>query len=343
MIIWSWPWKLLLSSAGLPFHFCRLVLCAIFSLVFFLSHSFPRTGRRPCRITLFYASVISSLYRFIHGLDALSLSIQDRLWSSWAFWSLRGSPPPSLYPVGRLKESSVHRLRRSYLIDCHCIFFHRELFVPLHNNKAYCLRKFHRLKLKTFNDTHVFVYFVSLLVANIFQCVGTVINFEWVARGGVILGLTCGVQGMYQDSLFVISAVAYLPTLGAFKQLGNLGVSAWCRFSLRNCLEFGWDIPLRSLIIAMHVFNVLFLRIPVSKVIHIGAVCSVWSFVFFIVLIGRFATHRPELGPYFGISGAWWGGYPISYNYLISEIVGVGYRLTTPRPEYFWSTSSWAS
>lgn len=106
---------------------------------------------------------------------------------------------------------------------------------------------------------------------------------------------------------YIRSCLWYVPTPGAFKQLGNLGVSVWYRFSLWNCLEFGWDIPLRFLIIAMHVFNVLFLRIPVSKVIHIGAVCAAWSFVFLVVLIGRFATQRPELGPYFGISGAWWG------------------------------------
>lgn len=134
---------------------------------------------------------------------------------------------------------------------------------------------FHRLKLKTFNDTHLFAYFLSLLAANIFQCVGTVINFEWVAQGGVILGLTCTFQG-------------------AFKQAGNLAVSVW------------------SLIIAIHVFNVLFLRISVPKVIHIGALCFAWSFIFFIVLVGRFAMQRPELGPYYGISGAWcW----ISPNY----------------------------
>lgn len=207
--------------------------------------------------------------------------------------------------------------------------------------KSYCLRKFRRLKLKTFNDTHMFVYFISLLVANIFQCIGTVINFEWVARGGVILGLTCSVQGLYQDSRFVI--VAYVPTPGAFKQLGNLGVSVWCCSSSWNCLEFGWDIPFRSLIIAMHIFNVLFLRIPVSRAIHIGAVCSAWAFVFFIVLIGRFATQRAELGPYFGISGAWWGEYLTSYNHLISDIVGAGYRLITQRNEYFWSTYLWVS
>jgi hypothetical protein len=103
-----------------------------------------------------------------------------------------------LYSAGQLKESSVHRPRGSYLIDCDCISFHRELFVPLHNNKqVHRFRKFHELKLKTFNDTHLFVYFISLLVANIFQGIGTVINFAWVARGGVILGLTCGVQGVY--------------------------------------------------------------------------------------------------------------------------------------------------
>jgi len=34
------------------------------------------------------------------------------------------------------------------------------------------------------------------------------------------------------------------------------------------------------------------------------------------------------------------GGSPMSYTYLISEIVGVGYRLTTPMKGYFWSTSS---
>jgi len=76
-------------------------------------------------------------------------------------------------------------------------------------------------------------YLISLLVANIFQCTGTVINFEWVARSGVVLGLTCGVQGMYQALLFSTHTIfAYASTPGAFKQLVNLGVSVRCRLSL---------------------------------------------------------------------------------------------------------------
>ncbi|KAF8970402.1 hypothetical protein BDZ97DRAFT_1791193 [Flammula alnicola] len=83
---------------------------------------------------------------------------------------------------------------------------------------------FRRPNAKAFKNTHMFGYFTCLLVANILQSAGTAIDFEWVARGGVVDNFSCGLQG-------------------GIKHAGNFGASFW------------------SLIISVHIFLLVFLRI----------------------------------------------------------------------------------
>jgi len=144
-----------------------------------------------------------------------------------------------------------------------------------------CLFIFNRPRRRTFENPHMFGYFMSLLFANILQSTGTVMNFGWVGKGAVQAGTLCSTQA-------------------GIKHVGNLGSSIW------------------SLIIALHLFNILFLRIRATNIAFLGTVISAWSFILFIVLVGRFAIQKPEKGPYFGISGSWcW----ITSNYGVERVV----------------------
>ncbi len=51
-------------------------------------------------------------------------------------------------------------------------------------------------------------YFVSLLVANIFQSIGSAMNAKWIADRAVVEGDFCRLQG-------------------GIKQAGNVGMALW--------------------------------------------------------------------------------------------------------------------
>ncbi|KAH9477373.1 hypothetical protein JR316_0009579 [Psilocybe cubensis] len=121
-------------------------------------------------------------------------------------------------------------------------------------------------KRQTFQNSHMLGYFLSLLFANVLQSIASVMDFEWVAKGRVVSGGLCSSQG-------------------GIKQIGNLAASIW------------------SLIIAIHLFHVLFLRIRATRPVFIGAIISAWALVLLILFIGRFGFQREEKGPYFGIAG----------------------------------------
>ncbi|KAF8190170.1 hypothetical protein BJ912DRAFT_965883 [Pholiota molesta] len=126
----------------------------------------------------------------------------------------------------------------------------------------------HRPTAKTFKSTHLFGYFTCLLVANVIQSVGTMIDFEWIAKGGVVEGFACSLQG-------------------GLKQAGNLSASFW------------------SLVICVHIFLLLFFKIRSNRATFIALIVLTWTVVLLIPLIGRFVLQRPELGPYYGIAGEW--------------------------------------
>ncbi|KAJ7150858.1 hypothetical protein C8R43DRAFT_886991 [Mycena crocata] len=124
------------------------------------------------------------------------------------------------------------------------------------------------LRLQNYGNTHLNGYFRSLLVANALQAFGTVLNFRWVVERGVTNGPFCSAQG-------------------GIKQAGNVATALW------------------SLALAMHLFNMLFLRLKSSMVAFWGTIVAGWSIVVFIVLIGPTVIETSERGPYFGVSGAW--------------------------------------
>ncbi|KJA26878.1 hypothetical protein HYPSUDRAFT_63648 [Hypholoma sublateritium FD-334 SS-4] len=137
-----------------------------------------------------------------------------------------------------------------------------------------------RPKAKTFKTTHIFGYFMCLLAGNVIQTAGTVIDFEWIARRGAVDGFACSLQG-------------------GLKQAGDLSASFW------------------SLIISVHIFLLLFFQIRSNQAAFITVIVVTWSLVLLIVLVGRFAIQKEDLGSYFGISGQWcW----ISGNYQQERI-----------------------
>ncbi|KAF7338799.1 Git3 domain-containing protein [Mycena sanguinolenta] len=132
----------------------------------------------------------------------------------------------------------------------------------------------------SYGRTHIRGYFRSLLVANGVQAFGTVMNFKWAADNGVTTGTFCGLQG-------------------AIKQGGNVATALW------------------SFVLALHLFNVLFLRLQSTVTGFWCTIIGGWLLVILLVIIGPTAIQTPSRGPYFGISGDWcW----ITSNYRQEQI-----------------------
>ncbi|KAF5318852.1 hypothetical protein D9619_010962 [Psilocybe cf. subviscida] len=139
---------------------------------------------------------------------------------------------------------------------------------------------------RTFRGTHIFGYFFCLLLANAFQAVGSMVDFYWAARGGVFQGTGCEIQG-------------------ALKQIGDVGAALW------------------FLVIAIHVFTLVFLRRRSNKTTFIAIVSGVWILIAVWTLVARFGLQKSDLGPYFGVSKE---GCEISSGY-VGEIIFFEYFL----------------
>ncbi|KAJ4466285.1 hypothetical protein J3R30DRAFT_3351609 [Lentinula aciculospora] len=124
------------------------------------------------------------------------------------------------------------------------------------------------LKSSTYNRTHLFGYLTSLLLANGMLSVATVMSFDWIVQRKVTAGLFCTVQG-------------------ALKQAGNIATALW------------------SFIIALHLFNLLFLRSSAKKYAFWATIIGGWGVVAGVVAIGPTVIQTPERGPYYGITGPW--------------------------------------
>ncbi|KAK7683172.1 hypothetical protein QCA50_013845 [Cerrena zonata] len=121
----------------------------------------------------------------------------------------------------------------------------------------------------SYQNTHVVPYFVSLLVANVLQALGTCMNAKWVIEHTVEAGPFCSFQG-------------------AIKQVGNVGMALW------------------SFVLASHLFSLLFLRRKSTQRGLLMTLIGGWSVIIFIVAIGPIAIQTTKKrGPYFGPSGYW--------------------------------------
>ena len=135
-------------------------------------------------------------------------------------------------------------------------------------------------------SVNIMPYFVSLLIANLLQAVGAMINAKWITERAVEAGALCSFQG-------------------GVKQAGNVGTALWyvmCDFlsQKRNLRSFH-----RSFVLSVYVFRILFLRTMSSPVLRYVTLCIGWLAIVFVVAIGPIAIQTKERGPYFGPSGYW--------------------------------------
>jgi len=131
-----------------------------------------------------------------------------------------------------------------------------------------------------FVRTHVAFYFVSLLVSDILQSIGSIINAAWVRDKAVAYGTLCIAQGV-------------------IKHTADVAIALW------------------SLVIATNTFFVLFLRVDFKHYAMWLVMFSQWSLIGAIIIAGPATTSGSKTGPFYGISGYWcW----ISPNYKAQRI-----------------------
>ncbi|KAI0372075.1 hypothetical protein BV20DRAFT_941023 [Pilatotrama ljubarskyi] len=117
-------------------------------------------------------------------------------------------------------------------------------------------------------NTRVVPFFVSLLVANVLQAIGTLINGKWAQDRAVQEGVLCHAQG-------------------GIKQAGNVAMALW------------------SFTLSLHVFMLLFYRVALTRKLCWIWLSVGWFLVAFVVLIGPTTIQTPERGSYFGPTGFW--------------------------------------
>lgn len=128
-----------------------------------------------------------------------------------------------------------------------------------------------------FVRTHVAAYFVSLLLCDLTQGIGSIINIAWIKDGGVTNNGLCVAQA-------------------AIKQTGNVGTALW------------------SFVIAVHTFFLLFYRAKVPDWVCYVVLVVVWLILGAVLSLGPGVFATKEKGPFYGISGLWcWmtSGYPV--------------------------------
>jgi len=131
-----------------------------------------------------------------------------------------------------------------------------------------------------FVRTHVAAYFVSLLLCDLVQAIGSIINTVWVHRMGVHFGETCVLQGV-------------------LKQTSDIGTALW------------------TLVIAAHTFCLLFLELKTRAFVLWVTLIGGWSAIASLVILGPATLNTEKRGSFFGVSGYWcW----ISPNYPTQRI-----------------------
>ncbi|KAE9387973.1 hypothetical protein BT96DRAFT_981211 [Gymnopus androsaceus JB14] len=121
---------------------------------------------------------------------------------------------------------------------------------------------------RTYRQTNFLGYFLSLLVSNMIESIGTMMDVKWIAQGGLEEGAYCRIQG-------------------GVKQFGNVGNAIW------------------SLMISIHLFNLLFRRSASTLAGLLITLFAGWGFILAMIVIGPAAIQTKERGSYYGVSGNW--------------------------------------
>ncbi|KAF5385417.1 hypothetical protein D9757_005381 [Collybiopsis confluens] len=152
-------------------------------------------------------------------------------------------------------------------------------------------------------STNVHSYFINLLVFDLIQAIGGIIDVKWVAIGNVTEGSLCTAQAI-------------------FKQIGDVGValSNVVGTDLLNSAAQGFSPIYTPKMIALHTFCVLVLRWNAPTRMAPFPLALIWTFIALIVGVS-YATHKSR--DFYGNTQYWcW----ITASYDIERIA----------LEYFW-------
>ncbi|KAF8185602.1 hypothetical protein K438DRAFT_2155481 [Mycena galopus ATCC 62051] len=139
-----------------------------------------------------------------------------------------------------------------------------------------------------FVRTHVAAYFISLLLSDLIQAIGSILNARWIRDMAVAVGDTCTLQGV-------------------LKQTADVATAFW------------------TLVIAIHTFSLVFLGREPSRITFVATLVIGWSGIAAIVIAGPAAQNTTLHGLFYGISGYWcW----ISAEYPGSRITYVALMFT---------------
>ncbi|KAK7057447.1 Git3 domain-containing protein [Favolaschia claudopus] len=131
-----------------------------------------------------------------------------------------------------------------------------------------------------FVRTHVAAYFISLLISDIIQAIGSIMNAQWIRDMAVVVGDVCTIQGV-------------------LKQIADVSIAVW------------------TFAIALHTFFLLFLELKSSRFVLVTTLVAGWAGIAAIVFIGPAGLNASRHGPFYGISGYWcW----ISPHYANSRV-----------------------
>ncbi|KAF7337234.1 Git3 domain-containing protein [Mycena sanguinolenta] len=128
-----------------------------------------------------------------------------------------------------------------------------------------------------FVRSQVAAYFISLLLSDLVQTLGSILNVKWIGDRAVAVGEVCTVQGI-------------------LKQIADVSTAIW------------------TLIIAIHTFSLVCLGYKWSRFTFLAVLVLGWSGIATIVIAGP-ASQTSRHGSFYGISGYWcWisAGYPTS-------------------------------
>lgn len=123
-------------------------------------------------------------------------------------------------------------------------------------------------------DPHLFVrtgvapYFVSMLVCDVLQSVGSIMNTRWVQSSSVHVGAFCTSQAV-------------------MKHVADIGVAIW------------------ALVIAFHTFFLLFFSISIPRWASFTTLICANTVVVMLVCLGPTVLDSKTRGPFYGISGYW--------------------------------------
>ena len=140
-----------------------------------------------------------------------------------------------------------------------------------------------------FVRTQVAIYFVSLLICNLFQAIGGLFSIAWIVEDHVYAGAACTAQAI-------------------LKQMGSvckvLFFAQKSQYSHLTCSQIGAAIF--SFVIGAHTFSLLFLGRKYSDRTCYITLFASWGLLLLESCIENFVLAQPKEGrPFYGVAGYW--------------------------------------